>query len=185
MSERMVSTLAQAGCAEVWIGAESGSQRVLDAMTKGTQVGDLIGARERLGRYKIRVGFFIQLGYLGEELEDLLATRDLIEHAAPDDIGVSVSYPLPGTKFYERVKAQLGTKTHWQDSDDLTMMFRGAYDSDFYRQVRDLMHEQVVLQKSRADRADHDAKWTALIQSEHRHRIHGGPTLHAATSQNH
>ena len=178
-SERMAAALARAGCAEAWIGAESGSQRVLDAMTKGTRVADLVAARERLGEHGIRVGFFIQLGYLGEQLDDLLATRELVAHAAPDDIGVSVSYPLPGTKFYEMVKAQLGAKTHWQDSDDLAMMFRGAYDSDFYRQVRDLLHEQVALQQSSGTAsAEHRrrtgaalaAQWEMLIASEQAHR---------------
>ncbi len=199
ISERMAGALSHAGCTEAWIGAESGSQRVLDAMTKGTQVAELVTARERLGRHGMRVGFFIQLGYLGEELIDLLATRQLIELAAPDDIGVSVSYPLPGTKFYERVKSQLGAKTHWQDSDDLTMMFRGVYDSDFYRRVRDLMHEQVTLRQLSAAvrpaaRAAHDDRWQALIDAEREHRSEETPPApptpqlcgprHAAISQN-
>ncbi|GLQ49966.1 B12-binding domain-containing radical SAM protein [Dyella flava] len=186
ISERMATALKQAGCAEAWIGAESGSQRVLDAMTKGTKVAELITARERLGQHGIRVGFFIQLGYLGEQLVDLLATRELITTAAPDDIGVSVSYPLPGTKFYEQVKAQLGEKTHWQDSDDLAMMFRGAYDSDFYRHVRDLMHQQITLQQSKHTEpperydealAELEARWNALLALEQQHR-----TEHAASS---
>ncbi len=179
ISERMAAALGQAGCTEAWIGAESGSQRVLDAMTKGTKVADLIAARTRLGGQGIRVGFFIQLGYLGEQLADILATRELIAQAAPDDIGVSVSYPLPGTVFYEKVKAQLGEKTHWQDSNDLAMMFRGAYDSEFYRRVRDLLHEQVTLQQSKAfhrpeqhrqARAALDARWDTLIACEQEHR---------------
>ncbi|GGY23041.1 Mg-protoporphyrin IX monomethyl ester oxidative cyclase [Rhodanobacter panaciterrae] len=205
ISERMASALEQAGCMEAWIGAESGSQRVLDAMTKGTKVADLITARMRLGEHGIRVGFFIQLGYLGEQLADLLATRELVAQAAPDDIGVSVSYPLPGTKFYEKVKAQLGAKTNWQDSGDLAMMFRGAYDSDFYRRVRDLLHEQVTLQQAKAameperyrqDGAALDARWDALIACEQAHRNEDATSLltaaqdnpetlrHAATAQN-
>ena len=179
ISERMAEALAQAGCAEAWLGAESGSQRVLDAMNKGTRVAELIVARERLGRHGIRAGFFIQLGYLGEQLADLLATRELVAQAAPDDIGVSVSYPLPGTRFYELVKAQLGRKTHWRDSGDLAMMFRGAYDSEFYRRVRDLLHEQVALQQAKAGMppkrycaasAALDARWDALVASEEAHR---------------
>jgi anaerobic magnesium-protoporphyrin IX monomethyl ester cyclase len=177
--ERMVEALRRAGCAEVWIGAESGSQRILDRMTKGTQVADLAAARARLGAEGIRVGFFIQLGYLGEQLADLLATRKLIEQVAPDDIGVSVAYPLPGTKFYEQVKVQLGEKTHWQDSGDLAMMFRGAYDSTFYRRVHDLLHEQVALQQSSTARSQDEyersrlaleARWNALIANEEAHR---------------
>ena len=198
ISERMAIALKRAGCAEAWIGAESGSQRVLDAMTKGTTVAELIAARERLGALDIRVGFFIQLGYLGEQLADLLATRELVARAAPDDIGVSVSYPLPGTKFYEQVKAQLGKKTHWDDSDDLAMMFRGAYDSEFYRRVRDLLHQQVTLQQSPSIRTSAheqarialDAQWDDLIDSEYAHRTeHASPVSnqvrHVAAAQNH
>lgn len=206
IGERMADALAKAGCKEAWIGAESGSQRILDAMTKGTKVESLIEARERLGQRGIRVGFFIQLGYLGEQLPDLLATRELISLAAPDDIGVSVSYPLPGTKFYEQVRAQLGKKTHWLDSDDLAMMFRGAYTSDFYRRMRDLLHAQVTLQQSAATdepelhrqaRAVLDGQWNELIASEALHRsdnatpspnsnssCHLSPSRHVAAAQN-
>lgn len=179
ISEGMAAALREAGCMEAWIGAESGSQRVLDAMSKDTTVGEVIAARKRLGEHGIRVGFFIQLGYLGEQLEDLLATRELVMLAAPDEIGISVSYPLPGTRFYEQVKAQLGDKTHWKDSGDLSMMFRGAYDSGFYRSFRDLLHQQVELQmpspgqglrEYREARAGLDARWDVLITSAHDHR---------------
>jgi anaerobic magnesium-protoporphyrin IX monomethyl ester cyclase len=146
ISESMAQALQRAGCYEAWIGAESGSQGVLDAMNKGTTVSQILTARERFRSAGIRVGFFIQLGYLGEQLADILATRDLLETARPDEIGVSVSYPLPGTKFHELVKAQLGRKTHWQESSDLDMMFQGTYTSNFYRSVRDLLHDQILVQ---------------------------------------
>jgi anaerobic magnesium-protoporphyrin IX monomethyl ester cyclase len=139
----------------------------------------------------IRVGFFIQLGYMGEQLEDILATRDLLDSARPDEIGVSVSYPLPGTKFYELVKAQLGLKTHWQESDDLDMMFHGTYTSDFYRAVRDLMHDQIALQtagtasaagmasesgEQRCARITFDQRWRSLLASEHQFRSPSRPS---------
>jgi anaerobic magnesium-protoporphyrin IX monomethyl ester cyclase len=143
VTESMAQALREAGCLEAWIGAESGSQRILDAMNKGTTVAQILIARTRLKAQSIRVGFFIQLGYLNEQLNDILATRELLATACPDDVGVSVSYPLPGTRFYEEVKQQLGLKTHWHDSGDLAMMFRGTYTSDFYRTIRDLLHEQV------------------------------------------
>lgn len=145
ISERMAAALRAAGCQEAWLGAESGSQRVLDAMNKGIRVAEIHTARARLGAAGIRVGFFIQLGYLGEELPDILATRELIETARPDDVGVSVAYPLPGTKFHDLVSEQLGEKTRWQASGELAMMFRGTYTSAFYRQVRDLLHDEVRL----------------------------------------
>ncbi|MGC1522882.1 MAG: hypothetical protein WA803_15185, partial [Steroidobacteraceae bacterium] len=121
------------------------------------------------------VGFFIQLGYMGEQLDDILATRELLDAARPDEIGVSVSYPLPGTKFYELVKAQLGGKTHWRESDDLDMMFHGTYTSDFYRSVRNLMHDQVTLQGGGTPPASEeharvrdalDRRWQDLLSRE-------------------
>jgi anaerobic magnesium-protoporphyrin IX monomethyl ester cyclase len=179
LSERMVQALREAACVEAWLGAESGSQRILDAMNKGTTVEEILTARSRLKAAGIRVGFFIQLGYLGEELVDILATRKLLAAAQPDDVGVSVSYPLPGTRFHELVKAQLGPKTRWQDSDDLAMMFQGTYKSEFYRAVRDLLHDQVSLQALEAgshDRAVGDARqslerrWRELLSHERQYR---------------
>jgi anaerobic magnesium-protoporphyrin IX monomethyl ester cyclase len=184
VSERMAEALSAAGCTEAWLGAESGSQRVLDAMNKGTTVAEIITARARLKAVGIRVGFFIQLGYLDEQLSDILATRALIEATRPDDIGVSVSYPLPGTKFYELVKKQLGNKTHWQDSNDLEMMFQGTYTSDFYRTIRNLLHEQVTLcnDVSRPDADEHRAlerRWHELLVRERQYRTGSGPAAAA------
>ncbi|MBV8503159.1 MAG: B12-binding domain-containing radical SAM protein [Paucibacter sp.] len=165
-SEAMVAALARAGCRQAWIGAESGSQRVLDAMQKGTTVEQIHAARGLMRKHGIRVGFFIQLGYLGEGLEELLCTRELIEQARPDEIGVSVSYPLPGTRFHEQVREQLGPKTHWDESGDLAMMFDGAFGTEFYRRVRDLLHEQV--EGERPGLAD---RWDHLIKSLDRPRL--------------
>ena len=184
----MAEALRDAGCREAWIGAESGSQRVLDAMNKGTTVAEIRIARDRLRAVGIRVGFFIQLGYMGEELDDILATRDLLAAARPDEIGVSVSYPLPGTKFYELVKAQLGGKTHWQESNDLDMMFHGTYTSDFYRAVRNLMHDQIDLQAGekplegaelRPVRDRLERRWEELLREERQYR---SPPLQAAAA---
>ena len=192
ISPRMARALREAGCREAWLGAESGSQRVLDEMDKGTSVAEILTARERLRAEGIRVGFFIQLGYIGERLEDILATRRLVEMAGPDDVGVSVSYPLPGTKFYERVKAQLGAKTHWQESDDLAMMFKGTYSTEFYRLVRDLIHAHIDVNQPviRADALAYrtatqaiQERWDELIATEQGYRLESaGLSLAAATA---
>jgi anaerobic magnesium-protoporphyrin IX monomethyl ester cyclase len=178
ISERMALALRDAGCKEAWIGAESGSQKILDSMNKGTTVSEILTARARLKSAGIRVGFFIQLGYIDEQLQDILATRDLLASAQPEEIGVSVSYPLPGTKFYDLVKAQLRAKTHWQESNDLDMMFQGTYTSDFYRAVRNLLHDQVALQTAEApllpeheraaDAIGH--RWQELVRNEFKYR---------------
>ncbi|HXH49043.1 MAG TPA: radical SAM protein [Terriglobia bacterium] len=138
-----VAALARSGCAEVWMGVESGSQKVLDAMDKGIRVDQVLQARDNLKHYGIRACFFLQFGYPGETWTDIQKTIQMVREARPDDIGVSVSYPLPGTKFYQRVREELGAKSNWVDSDDLAMMFKGAYTSEFYRTLRDALHAEV------------------------------------------
>lgn len=144
MKPTVVEHLAAAGAEEVWLGVESGSQRILDAMDKGTKIDQVRAATQTLRQHGIRVCWFIQLGYLGETWPEILLTRNLIREERPDDIGVSVSYPLPGTKFFETVRDQLGRKTNWIDSDELAMIFSGTYRTPFYRMVRDLLHEEVL-----------------------------------------
>ena len=145
MSEETVASLKRAGCAEVWMGVESGSQRVLDAMDKGLRVGEIKVARERLGDAGIRACYFLQFGYPGEQWEDIQKTIELVRTTRPDDIGVSFSYPLPGTPFFERVQEQIGAKSNWTDSDDLCLMFTAAYKDEFYLALRNALHAEVDL----------------------------------------
>ncbi len=143
MTRANVSALRRAGCAEVWMGVESGSQKILDAMDKGTRVEQVAKARENLRQEGIRACFFLQFGYPGETWQDIQNTIRLVQDTRPDDVGVSVSYPLPGTKFFERVQAQLGEKRNWSDSEDLSIMFQGAYTNEFYRALHDALHAQI------------------------------------------
>ena len=167
MRPATVAALAAAGAEEVWMGVESGSQKILDAMDKGTTVQQVRTATRVLKEHGIRACWFIQLGYLGEEWADVLMTRDLIRDERPDDIGVSVAYPLPGTKFHERVRAQLGAKQNWSDTDDLAMLFRGTYSTEFYRRLRSALHDEA---RPGADRAALDALWAGLAADEGEHR---------------
>ena len=143
MTRTTVDALKRAGCHEVWMGAESGSQRILDAMDKGLQVDEIYEARENLRRHGIRACFFLQFGYPGEIWADIEKTVRMVRETSPDDIGVSVSYPLPGTRFHESVAAQIGAKANWSDSADLAMMFQGSYPTEFYRALADALHAEV------------------------------------------
>jgi anaerobic magnesium-protoporphyrin IX monomethyl ester cyclase len=164
MTERTVAGLAAAGAREVWLGVESGSQKILDAMDKGTFVDAARTATQLLKAHGVRACWFIQLGYPSEELADLLATRDLIREQWPDEIGVSVAYPLPGTEFHARVRSQLGRQRHWRDTGDLAMLFQGTFDTAFYRKVRDLLHDEVRL------RTPLHLEWEDLVARARGHR---------------
>ena len=89
----------------------------------------------------MKPSFFIQFGYPGETKDDIEKTIKMINTLLPYDIGISVSYPLPGTKFYESVEAELKEKTNWTDSDELALMFRNTYAPAFYKQLHSYVHK--------------------------------------------
>jgi anaerobic magnesium-protoporphyrin IX monomethyl ester cyclase len=141
LQENYIKDLARAGCDNIWMGAESGSQKILDAMDKGITVDQIHTATELLRKHKIKPSFFIQFGYLGETKEDIEKTVRMINKLLPFEIGISVSYPLPGTSFFEKVKADLKEKTNWTDSDELKLMFRNTYQPAFYKQLHRYVHK--------------------------------------------
>jgi anaerobic magnesium-protoporphyrin IX monomethyl ester cyclase len=142
LKEDTIDALAESCLEEVWVGAESGSQAILDAMDKETKVEQIYEATRLLKEKNVRVAFFIQFGYLEETKEDIAKTIKMIKELVPDNIGVSVSYPLPGTKFYDMVKDDLQLKANWTDSDDLAMMFKGTYSTKFYRKLQRYVHKE-------------------------------------------
>ncbi|HVF24733.1 MAG TPA: radical SAM protein, partial [Anaerolineales bacterium] len=148
VNEKTAEALAKAGCKTVWIGAESGSQKILNAMDKGDKVEDIYHAAKLLRENGIEVGFFLQFGYPGETWDDVQKTLKMVRECAPDDIGISVSYPLPGTKFFELVKLELGEKQNWVDSDDLAMLYRGPFPTEFYRILHGRVHYEFRLRQA-------------------------------------
>jgi anaerobic magnesium-protoporphyrin IX monomethyl ester cyclase len=142
LKEDTIDCLAESGLEEVWVGAESASQKILDAMDKGTTVEQIYQATKILKDKKIKVAFFLQFGYLDENQQDIAKTIEMVKELMPDNIGISVSYPLPGTKFYDKVKDDLKLKSNWTDSDDFDMMFKGTYKSDYYRKLQRFVHKE-------------------------------------------
>lgn len=142
LKEDTIDALAKSGLEEVWVGAESASQKILDAMDKGTKVEQIYEATRLLKAKNIRVAFFLQFGYLTENKDDINKTIAMVKELLPDNIGISVSYPLPGTPFYEKVKDDLKLKANWTDSDDFEMMFHGTYPSEFYRKLQRFVHKE-------------------------------------------
>ena len=150
------------------MGAESGSQQILDAMEKGIRVEQIADARENLRRHDIRACFFLQFGYPGETWSEIEQTIRMVRENKPDDVGISVSYPLPGTKFFDLVADQLGQTTNWRNSGDLAMMFRGTYSSAFYRALADAVHREV---RGRCSSVELERAWARVRELEAADRI--------------
>ena len=124
IDDAVADALASLGCFRVWIGSESGSQRVLDAMKRKVTVDQVRAAAERLRRRRIEVGMFIMLGYDGEQMSDLHATVDHLKRTAPDVFLTTVSYPIKGTPYYDAVADRLASPGQWQDGTDRDLVVR-------------------------------------------------------------
>ncbi len=96
---------------------------------------------------QIKVAFFLQFGYSGETKQDIDATMKMVLDLMPDEIGISVSYPLPGTKFYENVKGQLKEKQNWVNSDDLAMMYSATFSPAYYKLLHRYVHSRYRIKR--------------------------------------
>lgn len=179
MTQSTVAGLKRAGCTEIWMGVESGSQKILNAMDKGLRVSDVVTARSRLSDENIRACYFLQFGYPGETWEDIQQTIGLVRDTRPDDIGISFSYPLPGTVFYDRVREQIGAKRNWTDSDDLCVMFKATYKDEFYKALRNALHAEVNSWSGSDSSAtvDADSLWHQVFELEPKTRNAEATTL--------
>ncbi len=149
LKDNNLDALADSGADIIWLGAESGSQAILDAMDKGTTIEQIYTATRNLKARDVRVAFFLQFGYPGEGFDDIMKTMKMVLDLMPDEIGISVSYPLPGTTFYENVKHELSQKANWSDSDDLDLMFSNTYPPIFYKTLHRYVHSRYNIRKGR------------------------------------
>jgi radical SAM superfamily enzyme YgiQ (UPF0313 family) len=143
IDDEVAAALASLGCFRVWIGSESGSQRVLDAMKRKVSVDQVHDAAKRLRRHGIEVGMFIMLGYDGEELSDLQATVDHLKDTSPDVFLTTVSYPIKGTPYHDQVKARLAPQD-WTTHTDRDLVVRGRPVRTYYDFARRWMTAEVA-----------------------------------------
>jgi radical SAM superfamily enzyme YgiQ (UPF0313 family) len=164
---RMAETLAQLGCFRIWIGSESGSQRILDAMQRGVKVEQVREAVSLCKQHGIQTGMFLMWGYEGEEISDIEATVDHVKSCRPDVFFTTVSYPIKGTPYFERVASKLVTLRPWQDSTDRELMIKGRHSRRFYQFADDLLKSETAAQPSpETIRAAREALWQTAAEVE-------------------
>jgi anaerobic magnesium-protoporphyrin IX monomethyl ester cyclase len=143
INERVADTLASLGCFRVWIGSESGSQRVLDAMQRGVTVDQVRNAFRLCKASGIQTGMFLMWGYEGEELDDIEATVEHVKRCRPDIFFTTVSYPIKGTPYYAMVAPRLVSPAPWVQSTDREFRIRGRHTRGFYRYADDLLRSEM------------------------------------------
>jgi radical SAM superfamily enzyme YgiQ (UPF0313 family) len=147
LNEKTADLLAELGCMRVWIGSESGSQRILDAMQRGVtiaQVRNAVGLAKTRG---IATGMFLMWGYEGEELADVEATIEHVKACRPDVFFTTVSYPIKGTPYFEKIGSRLVTLAPWQRSSDREISVKGRHSRTFYRHADDLLRAEMARER--------------------------------------
>jgi radical SAM superfamily enzyme YgiQ (UPF0313 family) len=162
MKEEVLETLAAMGCYRIWIGAESGSQRVLDAMQRGVKVEQVEWATKAAQRHGIQVGMFLMWGYDGEELEDIEATVEQLKKWNPDLFLTTVAYPIKNTPYFGRVADRAVMSKAWQSGTDRDFAIRGRHSRGYYQQADKWLRSEVAAFRLEQD----DPAEAALLRAQ-------------------
>lgn len=149
LNERAAGLLAELGCFRVWIGSESGSQRILDRMQRGVRVEQVQNAVELCKRQGIQTGMFLMWGYEGEEIGDIEATVQHVKLTRPDVFLTTVSYPIKGTPYFEETSPRLIGINGWPQSTDRDLRIRGRHSRRYYEFADMLLKSEVALANAR------------------------------------
>jgi len=147
LNAQVIDTLAELGCFRLWIGSESGAQRMLDAMERGVRVEQVQAAVALAKSRGIKAGMFLMWGYEGEELDDIEATVEHVKGADPDVFFTTVAYPIKGTPYYERVASRLVNPKSWAEGSDRDCRIRGRHSRRFYQFADQLLRSEVELNR--------------------------------------
>jgi radical SAM superfamily enzyme YgiQ (UPF0313 family) len=157
VNARVAAQLAELGCDRVWIGSESGSQRLLDAMERGVTVAQVRDAVSLLKQNGIRTGMFFMWGYEGEELSDIEATYEHVQACRPDVFFTTISYPIKGTPYHEEVASKLVQLGEWQSTTDRDVRIRGRHSRRFYQFADQLLRSRTPIEAAEARLHLHEA----------------------------
>jgi radical SAM superfamily enzyme YgiQ (UPF0313 family) len=144
LNETSAALLAELGCIRVWIGSESGSQRILDAMQRGVTVAQVRQAVELCRENGIATGMFLMWGYEGEEIEDIEATVEHVKQCRPDTFFTTVSYPIKGTPYFNKVASRLVSLKPWNESTDREFQIRDRHSRRFYQHADELLRNETA-----------------------------------------
>jgi anaerobic magnesium-protoporphyrin IX monomethyl ester cyclase len=165
LNDEVMDLLAELGCFRVWVGSESGSQRILDAMDRGVTVAQVQSAVAGCKARRIQTGMFLMWGYDGEELQDIEATIEHVKRSDPDIFFTTVAYPIKGTPYYQRVQNSLVQLKPWAETSDRELTLRGRHSARFYEFADHLLRDEVEL--ARLQRSGRES----LAQQELRMKI--------------
>ncbi|QNI38435.1 B12-binding domain-containing radical SAM protein [Edaphobacter sp. 4G125] len=163
LTPEMMDLLTELGCFRMWIGSESGSQRILDSMDRGVKIEQVHRAVEMCRERGVQSGMFLMWGYEGEDLEDIEATIRHVSTSKPDIFFTTVSYPIKGTPYYDRISNKLIQIAPWGQTSDRELRIKGRRSRNFYSHADMLLREEVALSRAK-DEAGSPSQDLTLMQ---------------------
>jgi len=163
LNNNVVRTLAAMGCYRLWIGAESGSQRILDGMDRRTNAGRMRDMIRLVKSHGIRAGTFIMVGYEGETWNDIKLTADHLRDAAPDDVLTTLSYPIKGTPYYNSVADRIVARRGWEEGSDRDLTISGRNSRRFYAHAQRWLQAEAELARIGQART---RSWRRLVRAK-------------------
>ncbi|HEY1938429.1 MAG TPA: radical SAM protein [Candidatus Angelobacter sp.] len=148
MNEDVIRTLAEMGCYRIWIGSESGSQRILDAMQRGVKIEQVEWTSKMAKRFGIEVGMFLMWGYDGETVEDMQATIDLVKKCDPEQFLTTVSYPIMNTGYFRRIADRVVLNKSWDNSTDRDYAIRNRHSRNYYHHADCWLRKEVAAHRA-------------------------------------
>lgn len=132
LNAEAIALLKETGCFRVWIGAESGSQKVIDLMDRRVSVNQVREMIQLAQSNGIQAGTFIMLGYPGETEEDIEETIHHLKVSNPDLFTITVAYPIKGTELYTEIETRIAALPEWANSTDRDIDFKRTYSRKYY-----------------------------------------------------
>ncbi len=132
LNDDVLQQLKEAGCYRIWIGAESGSQKIVDAMDRRVKVETVREAIQKTNQLGIETGTFIMVGYPGEDEKDIAETIHHLKVANPTHFTITVAYPIKGTSLYTEIENDITIQPDWNTSTDRDIDFKRTYHRKFY-----------------------------------------------------
>jgi radical SAM superfamily enzyme YgiQ (UPF0313 family) len=150
LNENIIKILKETGCFRVWIGAESGSQKIIDAMDRRVDVKEVREMIIKTKEYGIEAGTFIMLGYPGENKADIKETIRHLKISDPSYYTVTLAYPIKGTPLYNDVNTTIVASGDWNKITDRENNFTRKHSKAFYQYAIRWVYNEVNYSKTKS-----------------------------------
>jgi radical SAM superfamily enzyme YgiQ (UPF0313 family) len=148
LNDEILQLLKEIGCFRIWIGAESGSQKIIDLMDRRVDINHVKKMIQDTNAIGIETGTFVMVGYPEETIEDIDKTIQYLKEAKPTQYTITIAYPIKGTSLYNEIEDKITIQPEWESSTDREIDFKRTYSKKFYKYAVSKLVNEVEASRS-------------------------------------